>query len=136
MTSDAMATFDVNDPSKSVDKLLAIRGVVSNLGPDALVQEKLALLDRIILDGTLQSTRAAARTFDTLSDLEVAKEGFEGVGDISGQRLVEASRIGVEERALVRQPPETINRPRSPSSRCSRCSRRGTSPRVKQTFVR
>jgi hypothetical protein len=32
-------------------------------------------LDRIILDGTLQSTRAAARTFDTLSDLEVAKEG-------------------------------------------------------------
>ena len=32
-------------------------------------------LDRIILDGTLQSTRQAARTFDTLSDLEVAKEG-------------------------------------------------------------
>lgn len=32
-------------------------------------------LDRIIIDGTLQSTRQAARTFDTLSDLEVAKEG-------------------------------------------------------------
>lgn len=32
-------------------------------------------LDRIILDGTLQSTRQAAKTFDTLSDLEVAKEG-------------------------------------------------------------
>lgn len=32
-------------------------------------------LDRIILDGTLQSTRQAARAFDTLSDLEVAKEG-------------------------------------------------------------
>lgn len=32
-------------------------------------------LDRIILDGTLQSTRQAAKAFDTLSDLEVAKEG-------------------------------------------------------------
>ena len=32
-------------------------------------------LDRILIDGTLQSTRQAARTFDTLSDLEVAKEG-------------------------------------------------------------
>ena len=32
-------------------------------------------LDRIIIDGTLQSTRQAAKTFDTLSDLEVAKEG-------------------------------------------------------------
>ncbi|MFZ5441800.1 MAG: TRAP transporter TatT component family protein [Myxococcota bacterium] len=32
-------------------------------------------LDRMILDGTLSSTRQAARAFDTLSDLEVAKEG-------------------------------------------------------------
>ena len=32
-------------------------------------------LDRIILDGTLSSTRQAAKAFDTLSDLEVAKEG-------------------------------------------------------------
>ncbi len=32
-------------------------------------------LDRIILDGTLASTRQAAKAFDTLSDLEVAKEG-------------------------------------------------------------
>lgn len=32
-------------------------------------------IDRMILDGTLQSTRQAARAFDTLSDLEVAKEG-------------------------------------------------------------
>lgn len=32
-------------------------------------------LDRIFLDGTLESTRKAARAFDTLSDLEVAKEG-------------------------------------------------------------
>lgn len=32
-------------------------------------------LDRIILDGTLESTRKAAKAFDTLSDLEVAKEG-------------------------------------------------------------
>lgn len=30
-------------------------------------------LDRIILDGTLESNRKAASTFDTLSDLEVAK---------------------------------------------------------------
>jgi hypothetical protein len=32
-------------------------------------------LDRILLDGTLKSTRDAAKAFDTLSDLEVAKEG-------------------------------------------------------------
>jgi hypothetical protein len=32
-------------------------------------------LDRMILDGTIKSTRDAARAFDTLSDLEVAKEG-------------------------------------------------------------
>ncbi len=32
-------------------------------------------IDRMILDGTLQSTRDAASTFDTLSDLEVAKTG-------------------------------------------------------------
>ncbi len=32
-------------------------------------------LNRIILDGTLESTRIAAKAFDTLSDLEVAKEG-------------------------------------------------------------
>lgn len=32
-------------------------------------------LDRIILDGTIASTRTAASAFDTLSDLEVAKTG-------------------------------------------------------------
>jgi len=32
-------------------------------------------LDRMILDGTLKSTRDAASAFDTLSDLEVAQEG-------------------------------------------------------------
>lgn len=32
-------------------------------------------LDRIVIDGTLESTRKAAASFDTLSDLEVAKEG-------------------------------------------------------------
>jgi hypothetical protein len=32
-------------------------------------------LDRMILDGTIKSTRDASRAFDTLSDLEVAKEG-------------------------------------------------------------
>lgn len=32
-------------------------------------------LDRIIIDGTLSSTRTASKVFDTLSDLEVAKEG-------------------------------------------------------------
>jgi hypothetical protein len=32
-------------------------------------------LDRLLLDGTIESTRKAARAFDTLSDLEVAKEG-------------------------------------------------------------
>lgn len=32
-------------------------------------------LDRLLLDGTLESTRKAAKAFDTLSDLEVAKEG-------------------------------------------------------------
>jgi hypothetical protein len=32
-------------------------------------------LDRLILDGTFKSTRDASRAFDTLSDLEVAKEG-------------------------------------------------------------
>ncbi|MBX7097930.1 MAG: TRAP transporter TatT component family protein [Myxococcaceae bacterium] len=32
-------------------------------------------LDRMILDGTLKSTRDASKAFDTLSDLEVAKEG-------------------------------------------------------------
>jgi TRAP transporter T-component len=32
-------------------------------------------ISRIILDGTLESTRTAAKAFDTLSDLEVAKEG-------------------------------------------------------------
>lgn len=32
-------------------------------------------LDRIILDGTVKGTRDAAKAFDTLSDLEVAKEG-------------------------------------------------------------
>ncbi len=32
-------------------------------------------LDRIILDGTIKSTRDASHAFDTLSDLEVAKEG-------------------------------------------------------------
>ena len=32
-------------------------------------------LDRILLDGTLKSTRDAAKAFDTLSDLDVAKEG-------------------------------------------------------------
>jgi hypothetical protein len=32
-------------------------------------------LDRIFLDGTLESTRKASGAFDTLSDLEVAKEG-------------------------------------------------------------
>lgn len=32
-------------------------------------------LDRMILDGTIKSTRDASRAFDTLNDLEVAKEG-------------------------------------------------------------
>jgi hypothetical protein len=32
-------------------------------------------LDRLLLDGTLKSTRDAARAFDTLSDLTVAQEG-------------------------------------------------------------
>jgi hypothetical protein len=32
-------------------------------------------LDRVILDGTLKSTRDAASAFDTLSDLEVAQSG-------------------------------------------------------------
>lgn len=32
-------------------------------------------LDRVILDGTLKSTRDAASAFDTLSDLEVARSG-------------------------------------------------------------
>lgn len=36
-----------------------------------------ACLDRMILDGTLKSTRDAASAFDTLSDLEVAKTGAE-----------------------------------------------------------
>ena len=32
-------------------------------------------LNRLLLDGTIESTRKAARAFDTLSDLKVAKEG-------------------------------------------------------------
>lgn len=32
-------------------------------------------LDRMLLDGTLKSTRDASRAFDTLSDLDVAREG-------------------------------------------------------------
>ncbi len=47
-------------------RALAMVWVVSLLGTGCS-------LDRIILDGTLESNRKAASTFDTLSDLEVAK---------------------------------------------------------------
>lgn len=40
-----------------------------------LAVASMGCLDRMILDGTLKSTRDASRAFDTLSDLDVAREG-------------------------------------------------------------